>query len=192
MLTRKDFMGSHEWCFYGWKEGAGHKFFGPNNATDLWHVKKVNPQQDGPSDGEARRVGRAGDAVLVAGRRERAGPVRRQRQHADRRRADRPEGVPDGTRRALLRRHRPAVASAGGIEPKTSSPRSTHSAAIARLSAIRRSQSRSTFTIFFLILIALLPSVCGLSRRSVRPHAAAVSAQVVGGAISSRCRSQGM
>lgn len=31
-------------CFYGWKEGAGHKYFGPNNATDLWQVKKVNPQ----------------------------------------------------------------------------------------------------------------------------------------------------
>jgi DNA modification methylase len=44
VLTRKDFMGAHEWCFYGWKEGAGHKFFGPNNVTDLWHVKKVNPQ----------------------------------------------------------------------------------------------------------------------------------------------------
>ena len=45
MLTRKDFMGAHEWCFYGWKEGAAHKFFGPNNAPDLWHVKKVNPQK---------------------------------------------------------------------------------------------------------------------------------------------------
>ncbi|QDU46841.1 Modification methylase DpnIIB [Symmachiella dynata] len=44
VLTRKDFMGAHEWCFYGWKEGAAHKFFGPNNATDLWAVKKVNPQ----------------------------------------------------------------------------------------------------------------------------------------------------
>ncbi len=44
MLTRKDFMGNHEWCFYGWQEGAAHQFFGPNNATDLWHVKKVNPQ----------------------------------------------------------------------------------------------------------------------------------------------------
>lgn len=44
VLTRKDFMGAHEWCFYGWKEGAAHKYFGPNNATDLWHVKKVNPQ----------------------------------------------------------------------------------------------------------------------------------------------------
>jgi DNA modification methylase len=44
VLTRKDFMGAHEWCFYGWKEGAGHKFYGPNNVHDLWHVKKVNPQ----------------------------------------------------------------------------------------------------------------------------------------------------
>jgi DNA modification methylase len=44
VLTRKDFMGAFEICFYGWKEGAGHKFFGPNNATDLWHIKKVNPQ----------------------------------------------------------------------------------------------------------------------------------------------------
>lgn len=44
VLTRKDFMGAHEWCFYGWKEGAAHKFLGPANATDLWSIKKVNPQ----------------------------------------------------------------------------------------------------------------------------------------------------
>jgi DNA modification methylase len=44
VLTRKDFMGCFELAFYGWKEGAGHEFFGPNNAQDLWHVKKVNPQ----------------------------------------------------------------------------------------------------------------------------------------------------
>ncbi len=44
VLTRKDFMGAHEWCFYGWKEGAAHQFFGPNNITDLWAVKKVTPQ----------------------------------------------------------------------------------------------------------------------------------------------------
>ena len=44
VLTRKDFMGAHEWCFYTWREGAAHVFLGPNNATDLWHIKKVNPQ----------------------------------------------------------------------------------------------------------------------------------------------------
>jgi DNA modification methylase len=45
VLTRKDYMGAHEWCFYGWKEGAAHQFFGPNNIPDLWHVKKINPNK---------------------------------------------------------------------------------------------------------------------------------------------------
>jgi DNA modification methylase len=44
VMTRKDFMGNHEWCFYGWREGAAHRFFGPKNAVDVWSVKKVNPQ----------------------------------------------------------------------------------------------------------------------------------------------------
>ncbi|MEI8194741.1 MAG: DNA modification methylase [Phycisphaerae bacterium] len=44
VLTRKDYLGAFEICFYGWNEGAAHKYYGPNNATDLWHVKKVNPQ----------------------------------------------------------------------------------------------------------------------------------------------------
>jgi DNA modification methylase len=44
VLTRKDYMGAHEWCFYGWRDGAAHRFFGPANATDLWSVKKVSPQ----------------------------------------------------------------------------------------------------------------------------------------------------
>ncbi|HXV62772.1 MAG TPA: DNA methyltransferase [Vicinamibacteria bacterium] len=37
-------MGSFEIAYYGWKKGAAHRYFGPTNATDLWHVKKVNPQ----------------------------------------------------------------------------------------------------------------------------------------------------
>jgi DNA modification methylase len=45
VLTRKDFMGNHEWAFYGWREGAAHRFFGPDNAVDVWPVKKVNPQR---------------------------------------------------------------------------------------------------------------------------------------------------
>ena len=44
VLTRKDFMGNHEWCFYGWREGAAHQFYGPANAADVWSIKKVNPQ----------------------------------------------------------------------------------------------------------------------------------------------------
>src|SRR5262249_56258505 len=42
VLTRKDYMGAHEWAFYGWKQGSSHRFFGPANATDLWSVKKIN------------------------------------------------------------------------------------------------------------------------------------------------------
>jgi DNA modification methylase len=45
VLTRKDFMGNHEWCFYGWREGAGHRFYGPNNVPDVWSIKKISPQK---------------------------------------------------------------------------------------------------------------------------------------------------
>ncbi len=65
-------MGSFELAFYGWREGAGHKFFGPNNATDLWHVKKVNPQSmvhltEKPVELAARAIeysSKAGENVL--------------------------------------------------------------------------------------------------------------------------------
>ena len=30
VLTRKDFMGNHEWCFYGWREGAAHRVLRPD------------------------------------------------------------------------------------------------------------------------------------------------------------------
>lgn len=45
VIGRKDFMGDHEWCFYGWREGAAHVFLGPNNVPDVWPVKKVPPQK---------------------------------------------------------------------------------------------------------------------------------------------------
>ena len=72
VLTRKDFMGAFEICFYGWKEGAGHKFLGPNNATDLWHIKKVPPQKmehltEKPVELAVRAIGyssRPGENVL--------------------------------------------------------------------------------------------------------------------------------
>ncbi len=46
VLTRKDFMGNHEWCFYGWREGKAHYFTHDiHNATDVWSVKKINPNK---------------------------------------------------------------------------------------------------------------------------------------------------
>jgi DNA modification methylase len=42
VLTRKDFLGNFELGFHGWREGAAHVFLGPNNATDVWSVRKVS------------------------------------------------------------------------------------------------------------------------------------------------------
>jgi len=72
VLTRKDFMGAFEIAFYGWREGAAHQFFGPNNATDLWHIKKVSGQKmvhltEKPVDLAVRAMGyssRPGENVL--------------------------------------------------------------------------------------------------------------------------------
>jgi DNA modification methylase len=46
VLTRKDFLNSHEWCFYGWKAGAAH-YFNPecHNMKDVWEVAKIPSQK---------------------------------------------------------------------------------------------------------------------------------------------------
>jgi len=44
VLGRKDFMNDCEHAWYGWKEGAGHNFYGPPNVRNVWNVKKVSPQ----------------------------------------------------------------------------------------------------------------------------------------------------
>jgi DNA modification methylase len=72
VLTRKDFMGNHEWCFYGWREGAAHQFLGPTNAVDVWSVKKINPNEmvhltEKPAELAVRAIqysSRAGENVL--------------------------------------------------------------------------------------------------------------------------------
>ena len=45
VMNRKDFMSCYELCYYCWKEGAAHKFFGQNNERDLWEVKKEPSQK---------------------------------------------------------------------------------------------------------------------------------------------------
>jgi DNA modification methylase len=45
VLVRKIFLQDYEVCFFGWREGAAHYFdMKHNNVTDVWDVKKVNPQ----------------------------------------------------------------------------------------------------------------------------------------------------
>lgn len=43
VLGRTDYMNDCEHCWYGWREGAAHKFFGASNVKNVWEVKKVNP-----------------------------------------------------------------------------------------------------------------------------------------------------
>ncbi len=72
VIGRKDFMGDHEWCFYGWRKGAAHTFLGPMNVPDVWPVKKVPPQRmvhltEKPVELAARALSystRAGERVL--------------------------------------------------------------------------------------------------------------------------------
>ena len=48
VMTRLDFLGAVEFCFYGWRErkqaGTGHKFYGTHDISNLWRAKKHNPQ----------------------------------------------------------------------------------------------------------------------------------------------------
>lgn len=72
MWNRKDFLANHEWAFYGWREGAGHSWFGPNNIPDVWDQKKVGNKErlhltEKPVDLAVRAVqysSRPGETVL--------------------------------------------------------------------------------------------------------------------------------
>ena len=41
VLSRHDFNGNFELCYYGWKEGASHRFYGPHSATDVWEMSRA-------------------------------------------------------------------------------------------------------------------------------------------------------
>jgi DNA modification methylase len=72
VIGRRDFMGDFEMIFYGWREGAPHSFFGPNNVSDVWSVRKVCPQSmvhltEKPTELAARALSyssRPGERVL--------------------------------------------------------------------------------------------------------------------------------
>jgi DNA modification methylase len=40
-LSNSDYMSKYEPIFYGWKEGH-HKFYGGNNGTDIWEIKRTS------------------------------------------------------------------------------------------------------------------------------------------------------
>lgn len=43
VLGRKDMMNDCEFAWYGWRDGAAHHWYGPNNVSNVWEVKKVPP-----------------------------------------------------------------------------------------------------------------------------------------------------
>ncbi len=69
VLTRKDFMGNHEWCFYGWREGAAHPRLDVDDAQRALGVRvptgdgaldrlhRARQAADADGRGRARRVG---------------------------------------------------------------------------------------------------------------------------------------
>jgi DNA modification methylase len=42
VLTRNDFLGDHACAFYGWRQGAAHRFYGPADASDVWAIQNVD------------------------------------------------------------------------------------------------------------------------------------------------------
>jgi DNA modification methylase len=101
VLTRKDFMGNHEWCFYGWREGAGHKFLVQQRRGCVAH-QEDQPSKHGPFNRETRRVGHAGNGILVPAGGECPRFIWGKWFHSDRRGEDGASGVPYGTRCPLL------------------------------------------------------------------------------------------
>ena len=114
VLTRKDFMGAHEWCFYTWREGAAPRLPGAEQRDRPLARQKGEPSIDDPPDGKAGRTGGPGHAVLVARWGERAGSVRRLGFNANRRGADRATGIPHGARSAVLRCNLPTLSQVRG------------------------------------------------------------------------------
>ena len=63
-------------CFYGWRLGAGHKFFGPTNATERLAGQEGQPAEHDPLDREAGGAGRTRNPILIQEGRERPRPLR--------------------------------------------------------------------------------------------------------------------
>lgn len=96
-------------CFYSWEGRRRAPVLRPQQRHRPVAGQEGQPAQYVPLNGKTSRAGGPGDSVFVEAGRERARPVRRQRVHAHRRRADRPQGVPDGAGPVVQRRDRAEV-----------------------------------------------------------------------------------
>lgn len=49
VLGRQDYQWRHEPCFYGWKDGAGHKWYGGRTQTTVLEFNKPNKNGEHPT-----------------------------------------------------------------------------------------------------------------------------------------------
>jgi DNA modification methylase len=59
VLGRSDYHYKHEPILYGWKEGAGHKFYGPRGETTVWEIPKPHKSDLHPTMKPIALVARA-------------------------------------------------------------------------------------------------------------------------------------
>lgn len=66
VMNRKDFMGNHEWCFYGWREGKAH-YFTPDikNARDTWEISRHRQKNKEP---DPKAIDVSAGAILSLGK----------------------------------------------------------------------------------------------------------------------------
>jgi hypothetical protein len=64
-LSLQGFHGCYEIAYYGWNEGAGHQFSGPNYALDLWPVKRISPKLLRSLDNVCRDLDSGGELAAV-------------------------------------------------------------------------------------------------------------------------------
>jgi ParB-like chromosome segregation protein Spo0J len=108
VLTRKDFMGVRDRVL--WVErGGGPPVLRAEQRHRPLARQEGQSAEHGPFDPKASRVSDQRYPVFIPARRERPRPVRWQRQHADRCRAGRTQGVPHGVGPVVLRCDSPEI-----------------------------------------------------------------------------------
>ena len=91
VLGRQDYQWKHEPCLYGWADGAAHTWLCDRSQTTVLEFDKPARASDHPTMKPVELFAYLLAQQLPQGR-PGARPVRRQRHHADRRRAGRPHG----------------------------------------------------------------------------------------------------
>jgi DNA modification methylase len=108
VLSRTDFMNDTENAWYGWKEGAPHRFFGESNVSNCWEVKRLHPPSMIHLTEKPVELATRAMQYIPRGR-ERDRSLWGIRIDPHRSGTERSHSVLDGNRSGVLRCYRPAV-----------------------------------------------------------------------------------